>query len=191
MDEPMALKAYGPYVQRAAAWFMSARLRSRISYEDLLQEGYLTLLLLSQDGQADNPHFVHTAVCHRMLSIIRDNCSALHVSCYGQAALRSDSPQLTKVRDSATIALKHVVPIHEIDDHANSDALCCWHDDSTLLVKEFMESLNERELTVCTGLLDGESQREISRNSGIPLITVRRICQRLKDRLTCYLEDSA
>lgn len=191
MDQTVVFQRYGDYVRRAASWYVFNSMRGRVSFEDLLQEGYLALLLLNQQDKADNTYVVMRAVRNRMVSYLRCNCSALHVTDHGHAALSSKQNAYPEARDKAVAALQMAVPLHMMlaGEEDSGMAATVLDDYSMAFVSEFLGGLSERERLVCQGLWRGLSQREISRSRGIPLATVRRICGRLRDKLNKALGD--
>lgn len=188
MDEATLLRKYTPYVRRAASWYLYDSVRSRLEYEDLLQEGMLTLIALHDAGKDESPPLVMHAIRTNMLLLVLKNYSELHVTTH---AFKKTACEAT--RSLTTASLFCAIPLQDVledEREERSSALIVMDDDSYLFVEEYLDSLTERERLVCIALMHGMSQREISRRSGIPYITVRRTLDRLKDKLRGYMEDA-
>lgn len=187
MDEAKLLEEYTPYVRRAASWFMYDSIRSRIEYGDLLQEGFMTLVVLHQAGRDTNPAVIKSAIRTNMLSLVLRNYSQLHVTTH---AFKKTTCEKTRALTTASLFCS--IPLQDVldaEEEGRSTALISENDDTQLFVSEFMDSLNERERIICMALMNRMSEREISRRSGIPYITVRRTRARLKDKLSQALRD--
>ncbi len=187
MDEATLLREYTPYVRRAASWYLYDSVRSRLEYEDLLQEGMLTLIALHEAGKDESPALVMHAIRTNMLLLVLKNYSQLHVTTH---AFKKSACEAT--RSLTTASLFCAIPLQDVlqdEREARSSALMVMDDDSYIFVEEYLDNLTDRERLVCIALMHGISQREISRRSGIPYITVRRTHARLKDKLRCALED--
>jgi|GEM_PF-5880737 len=93
MNDFIAL--YSEYVKTAARYYLFSVVRGRMAYDDLLQEGYLTLIRLWKQGHTDAP-FVKKSICNHFLQCVTRNCSPLHMTRYAahgkwmrRAALRA------------------------------------------------------------------------------------------------------
>lgn len=190
MDEAKQLvDEYMPYALRAAKWFCYESLQSRISYQDLVQQGMVALMILKKKGQSLAPPAVRKAIRLTMLNYALQNYSPLHITSH---ALKKTTCK--KTHQKAVESLNNSRPLHEIIESGQEymcPALYAEMDDSEIFVSEFLEGLTPRERTVCLALMDHISEREISRRTGIPHITVRRIHEVLRKKLTAALEDSA
>ncbi len=188
MDEAMLLHKYTPYVRRAASWFMYDSVRSRLEYEDLLQEGLLTLIALHEAGRDESPALIKHAIRTNMLLLVLKNYSQLHVTTH---AFKKTACEAT--RSLTTASLFCAIPLQDVlsdEREGQNSTLIVMDDDSYLFVEEYLDSLSERERLVCIALMHGMSLREISRRSGVSYITVRRTHAQLKDKLRSALEDA-
>lgn len=192
MDDSELLNKYDPLIRRAASWFVYGQLCSRISYEDLLQEGYVALIRLARCGKADNPHMVSRVVRNALLNYMWANSSPLHVTKHGMAAKKQKAEQYPKARQKVMMALQPAVPLHKMLDedreHEMLDAVYLM-DDTAMFIAQFMDSLTQREDMVCQELLQGNSQKEISRKTGLSVKAVRVTCGHLRTRLKQAWED--
>lgn len=189
MDEAKLLEEYTPYVRRAASWFMYDSIRSRIEYDDLLQEGLMTLVILHKAGRDTKPSIIKDAIRINMLCLVLKNYSQLHVTTH---AFKKTTCEKTRALTTASLFCS--IPLQDVldaEEEGRSSALIAENDDTQLFVKEFMDSLSERERIICMALMNRMSEREISRRSGIPYITVRRTRARLKDKLAHAMRDPA
>lgn len=188
MDEAKLLEEYTPYVRRAATWYCYNSVRSRVDYEDLLQEGMLTLIVLHQAGRDNCPGVIKEAIRINMLGLVLKNYSQLHVTTH---AFKKTTCEET--RKLAAASLFCAIPLQDViaREQEGRSALAQEDDDSALFVQEYLDSLTEREHIVCVSLMHGLSEREVSRQSGIPYITVRRTRARLRDKLSQAMRNSA
>lgn len=156
--------------------------RGRLSAEDLEQEGLFKVLTLIREGNINNKRLAERAIRNHMILIIQKNCSTLNVTQYGRRLARDE--KAGEASEKAMVAMQLVIPFHELvrGEEAQSN-LMYEFDETAIFAEEFTNSLSEREQRVLEGLLNGDSQRAISRDTGIPLITVRRACQSMKEKI--------
>lgn len=190
MDEAeMLVKEYMPYARRAAKWFCYESIQSRVSYDDLVHQGMIALMVMKKKGQSLAPPAVRKAIRLTMLQYALLNYSQFHVTSH---AFRKTTCEDT--RQKALEGLNNSRPLHEIIENGleyTNPALCTEMDDSEFFVSEFLSELTPRERTVCLALMDGISEREISRRTGIPHISVRRAHDALRKKLAAAMEAPA
>lgn len=196
MDEATLLKEYTPYLRHIARTYLYDRMHSRISYEDLMQEGYLKLLILCRTQEMDNPFFVRRALRNHMVDYAMRNLSAAKLTNYGRRVYNETrAGEMTdSTRESAQTAMREVVPLESLigsPSEGESLGMYSMDEDGGLLLSEFTDSLSARQMTILGGLWDGLSQRGVSRAYQIPLITVRRDCQKMKEVLLLLLGEPA
>lgn len=186
MDEAKLLEEFTPYVRQAAKYFVYDSLRSRVDYEDLLQEGLLTLIVLHEAGRDTSPKLIRHAVWTNMLGLVLKNYSQLHVTTH---AFKKTTCEKTRALTTASL---YSIPLQEIvstPKEGQNSGLILEDDVSGLFVRDYLNSLTEREHIVCMALMEGMPEREIAKESGIPYITVRRTHAKLKEKLREALED--
>ena len=189
MDEAQLLAKYTPYIRKAARWFNYPSARSRIGYEDLFQEGVLALMVLLHRGKSVTPPAIKKAIRLSMLNLALKSCSHLHVTSHAFYAARSEETEEKRLASvSCCIPLQKLM---QENRETESASLYEEIDDSDIFVSSFLDDLTPRERTVCLALMDDMSEREISRVTGIPHITVRRTHAALREKLRRALEEPA
>lgn len=190
MDEAQQLvNEYMPYARRAAKWFCYESIQSRVSYDDLVNQGMVALMVMKRRGQCLAPPAVRKTIRRQMLNYALQNYSPFHVTSH---AFKKTTCEETHRK--ATESQRCSIPLHEIVENGQeymNSSLYAEMDDSGLFVSEFLEKLTPRERTVCLALMDDVSEHEISRRTGIPHITVRRTHEALRKKLRAALEDPA
>lgn len=192
MEEIRAIEFYGPYILSMAKRFSFSCCQGRVALEDLLQDGYLTVLQMCRKGMEERTALVDRAIRLNMLRYISDNCSAAHITRHGHRALAERQSTSAYARTCAFTALQLVIPLDEqtlTDQPSCQEALLCHDDESILYVRTFIDALPHHDRQVCIGLLKGQTQEEISRSAHLPLSRVRRTVQRLRKRLRQDLEE--
>lgn len=187
MDEAQLLAEYLPYIRKAARWFNYPSAQSRIDYEDLFQEGVLALTVLLHRGKNQTAPAIKKAIRLSMLNLALKSCSPLHVTSHALYAAKCEE---TKEKRLASVSC--CIPLQKLVEEGReiqSPSLYAEIDDSDIFVSSFLDGLTPRERIVCLALMDDMSEREISRVTGIPHITVRRTHTALREKLKRAMED--